>query len=353
MKAPSEPSHGRKPVPETAPEADLWFLPGPPEEQDDAPTLLSLPRADRRDLAVASEWRAAQSALSVELARTAALFGALDERLRQVGEGGRQRLALMEAAELSWHSGDRIAPDRLALWVGLRLAGAQEDALALARAAWAVRRLSGGPGPEAGAADGLASFLGRQDTSGSGDLIGRLQDWRDALATGEGLHPFVRAAWGLRLWELAGISGQGAAAMIEAQVTAARLAAAAGRGGALFLPVLLGGPLTLRRDGPPEVQLARWLAGAEQAVLAALLHLDRLAAWRNRAETALASLTGRTPPRLVSALAGWPMASAPMAEALTGSSRAAVQRNLDIMADAGLIREVTGQGRYRMWAAKL
>ena len=38
-------------------------------------------------------------------------------------------------------------------------------------------------------------------------------------------------------------------------------------------------------------------------------------------------------------------------EALTGVSRAAVQRNLAWMEAHGLIREVTGQGRYRMWRA--
>ena len=42
---------------------------------------------------------------------------------------------------------------------------------------------------------------------------------------------------------------------------------------------------------------------------------------------------------------------AAMAEALTGASRAAVQRNLAWMEAQGLIREVTGQGRYRMWRA--
>jgi DNA-binding IclR family transcriptional regulator len=38
-----------------------------------------------------------------------------------------------------------------------------------------------------------------------------------------------------------------------------------------------------------------------------------------------------------------------MAEALTGASRAAVQRNLVWMEARGLIRELTRQGRYRMW----
>jgi len=48
-------------------------------------------------------------------------------------------------------------------------------------------------------------------------------------------------------------------------------------------------------------------------------------------------------------LTEWPLVSAPMAEALTGASRAAVQRNLAWMEARHLIREVTGQGRFRMW----
>ena len=36
-------------------------------------------------------------------------------------------------------------------------------------------------------------------------------------------------------------------------------------------------------------------------------------------------------------------------EALTGASRASIQRNLAWMEARSLIREMTGQGRYRMW----
>lgn len=335
-----------------APEdADLWFLPGPQDESLD-PALPPLPRAERPDQAELAAWRAAQGALAVELAHAAQLFGALDERLRRAGEGARQRLALMEAAELSWHAGDRVTPDRLALWVALRLAGAQEEAQPLARAAWAVRRLTGGPGPLEGGAEGLAAFLGRQEASA--DLAGRLADWLAAQEAGQGLHPLVGAARGVGLWRLAEASGtEGPVAVIEAQVVVARIAGASGRGGAVFAPLLLAGPQALRAGGGAEERLARWLSGAEQASLAALLHLDRLEAWAARAGRALSHLSGRTPPRLVAALADWPMLSAPMAERLTGASRAAVQRNLDVMSEAGLIREITGQGRYRMWAARL
>jgi Fe2+ or Zn2+ uptake regulation protein len=41
--------------------------------------------------------------------------------------------------------------------------------------------------------------------------------------------------------------------------------------------------------------------------------------------------------------------AANLAEALTGASRAAVSRNLAWLEARGLIREVTGQGRFRMW----
>ena len=45
------------------------------------------------------------------------------------------------------------------------------------------------------------------------------------------------------------------------------------------------------------------------------------------------------------------MITAPLAERETGASRAAVQRNLDLLTDRGLLREITGKGRYRIWSA--
>jgi hypothetical protein len=70
-------------------------------------------------------------------------------------------------------------------------------------------------------------------------------------------------------------------------------------------------------------------------------------------EILCADLSGRTPGRLIRVFADWPMVSAPMAEEKTSASRAAVQRNLDTLVRRGLIREVTGQGRYKVWAAAL
>ncbi|QIE47808.1 hypothetical protein G5B38_18880 (plasmid) [Pseudohalocynthiibacter aestuariivivens] len=67
----------------------------------------------------------------------------------------------------------------------------------------------------------------------------------------------------------------------------------------------------------------------------------------------VASLPGRRPPLLVEALNSWPFVTAPMAEKLTGASRAAFQRNVAWFEAQGLVQELTGQGRYRIWRAAL
>ena len=116
---------------EHASEDDLWFLPGATEgEPDDLPPG---PRAESRETAVLDDWRRAEASSAARLAHVAGRIGALDDRLKRGPEGWRHRLALFEAADLSWIVGDRIGPDRLALWISLRLSGVQDDTAALAR----------------------------------------------------------------------------------------------------------------------------------------------------------------------------------------------------------------------------
>ena len=87
----------------------------------------------------------------------------------------------------------------------------------------------------------------------------------------------------------------------------------------------------------------------DNAVLTAMRHLDDIEAWAARAQARMTQLSGRTPPALRRVLTEWPLVSAPMAEALTGASWAAIQRNLAWMHQQGLICEIAGQGRFRMW----
>jgi len=322
------------------------------------------PAVDGRTLFDARVWRAAQDRHSGALANLAAFFGALDERLRRGPEGWRHRLALLEVADLGWWTGERVPLDQLALWVGLRLGATGEDAPAVIRAGWAVRRLAGGPQPsEGGWQVGLTAFLGRAGQGGG--TPDSISDLADTLSGMGALHPVTQAAILFLGWRMLGRedagrenagyenAGRGEATDIEAAVLAACHGARAGQGAALFLPLALTGPGALQATGTEEKRLGAWIAGATQATLAALLHLDRLSDWETRARAATVDLSGRTPPALIEALAAWPMVSAPLAEAITKASRAAVQRNLDTLAARGLIREVTGQGRFRVWAAKL
>jgi hypothetical protein len=325
-------------------EDDLWFLPGPIEDGlDDLPPW---PSAEPSETAVCDDWRRAEAANAARLACAAGRLGALDERLKRGPEGWRHRLALIEAADLSWFAGDRIGLDRLALWIALRLSGVQDDIAALARVGWAVRRLTGGPGPEVG----LAAFVDRRDPENLADeaepFADRAGGWLDVIAQAADLHPITRGCMGFHLWSLAGLGQYGD--RIEAAVTGARIAASEARG-AVFAPLAMGGAGGLRAGGSPTDRLVRWLDGMETACLTAMRHLDDIEAWAARAEAEMTPLSGRTPPALRAALTEWPLVSAPMAEALTGASRAAVQRNLAWMEARGLVREMTGQGRYRMW----
>ena len=327
--------------------AEPWFVPQgdagagyPPWRQ--AVSQPFWPQAERGPLVVADDWAAAQGALSAELAGLAVLYGALEERLRAGPAGWRHRLALREAADLSWAVGDRIPPERLALWQALRLSGVQEDAQGLERAAWALRRLMSGAG------GGLAAFFGRQ--GGQDEVEGLV-----GLLAGLGhLHPVTRAVALGQVWQMTGDAG--AARQIEAVVLAGCVAADMGRanmgradmGG--FVPQAAAGQRGVP-GGRAEAALAGWLRGATRATQGALLHLDQIAAWTRRAPLALTDLQGRTPPALLDVLAEWPMVTTGLAERLTGASKASVMRNLGLMQARGVLREVTGQGRYRVWTA--
>lgn len=216
----------------------------------------------------------------------------------------------------------------------------------MARDGWAVRRLTGGPGPEVD----LSAFLDRRDPENLGDeaepFADRAGGWLDLMAQAADSHPITRACMGFHLWSLAGLGQLGD--RMEAAVTAARIAASEGKG-AVLAPLAMGGAGGMRSGGPPAERLEHCLTGMETAILTAMRHLDDIEAWSAQAETVMPSLSGRTPLALRAAMTEWPLMSAPMAEALTGASRAAVQRNLAWMEARGLIREVTGQGRYRMW----
>ena len=174
----------------------------------------------------------------------------------------------------------------------------------------------------------------------------RARGWFDLMAQAAGLHPITRACMGFHLWSLAFLGQQDD--RMEAAITVARIAPGDGQG-AVFVPLAMGGTGGLRSCGPPNVRLTRWLDGMQTGCPTGMRHLDAIEAWAGRAETEMTPLSGKTPPALCAVLTEWPLGSAPMAGALTGASRAAVQRNLTWMGEKRLVGEMTGQGRFRMW----
>jgi hypothetical protein len=127
-----------------------------------------------------------------------------------------------------------------------------------------------------------------------------------------------------------------------------RIAGRAGRGGAPFAP------LARRRTpggGRPVDFLRAFCADLAAGCVAALAALERMQAWRARAEDGIADLSGRTPRALIALLAARVAVSAQEAAAATDVSDSAAQRNLVLLTERGLAREITGRGRFRMWTS--
>lgn len=319
-----------------------WFLPQDAEDGDATSLVSPLPRAGRVSLVDVAGWRAAEAALSADLAELTFDLGKLSERVASAGPGAVQRLALAEASSLSWWSGDHVTADRLALWLSYRIGAAEEGGQGLIRTAWAARRLAAA-GQGRGIAATLAAALGEDGRADPG-LLADVTSEVEALA---GINTVTMGCALCHLWRTLDERPDHLRGL-EAAVLGARVV---GRGALPFLPLTLTGFAALTASGSPEARLSGWINGAHRAVLSALMTLERLANWCARAESETADLSGRTPGRLIAALMTYPMLTAAQAELETVASRAAVQRNLDVLLARGLVREVTGQGRFRVWAA--
>ncbi len=343
----------RSPYDSATPEEELWFLPGPPGDEDPGTGPLAGPRAGLGD---PRAWQRAEAGLGRELAEAAAALARLDEALLRL-PGALTRLALAEAAGLGWGSGVRLEPGRLALFAARRLSASDPDFPALARADWARRRLlsdrdpmrpgaflgRGRPFPEPGRP--LPEPGGRGGGSGEFSLLER--KWTACLKRAE-LHPISRAGFGFHLWR--GLGASGDEDITEPALLAARLGAR-GLNSLPFLPLAATGTAALTGGGTVPERLRRWLAGATRSSRAARLELERLLAWQDRARTATGPRSGRVPRALIGVFLRAPVVSAISACRETGASRAAIQRNLTLFEDLGLIREITGQSRYRFWRA--
>jgi hypothetical protein len=309
-----------------------------PELEDDAPAWSSVEDAAGAAGRAAVEWTAALEVCANRAIAAAAGLARLDERLRLMEPGARraalERLAVLQAARLMWADGDPVDPLAMALDAARRRGRAGDDAPAMTKALRLARRLAA---PRA-AGEGWPA------------------DLPDPAPGGHGL---LRAA---ALEQALRRDDPGAAA--DAAVAAMRLAARAVGGGpsrggqsrgaqgdgARFAPL----PARRRRAGPaPAAMLESFLADLVDGAADARARLADLAAWRARAEAAAAAMKGGTPARLVDLLARRLALGAPEAARALALSESAAARALDRLTEAGVARELTGQGRFRAWGAKV
>jgi hypothetical protein len=177
-----------------------------------------------------------------------------------------------------------------------------------------------------------------------------LEDWCKALSGLEDVHPLTRAAAGFHLWRGFGLNAP--ERLCEPLVMGARLAGEIGQGGLLAVPIAAhsgqGG------DDPSAVgRLKRWCSTTREACLRAQRQLDDLEAWRERAGDATRDLNGRSPALLLRLFEARPVVSANDCASALERTPAQTRMLLRTFEDRDLIREVTGQKRFRFWRARL
>ncbi len=263
-----------------------------------------------------SDWLEAQARLATALAEAALVVGAYRERMRAAPRGMMRRLLFWQAATLTALGGERLLAEQLALMQVGQLFGSNARQPAVRHASVIIDILDG-PIPVS----------------------------ISMTADGAFLHPLIRSAFLL----FSGKDVRDERDRAIAMARAVRLLASDQADAPGFVPVLPGSwPVE-----KTEMQLEWWLAALRGGCAEALTLLSQLEAWHRHAEAVSTGWSGRTHARLIRVIGAWPVVSAAMAESESAASRAAVQRNLDRLARAGLVREVTGQNRYRLWAADL
>lgn len=343
-------------------EDDLWSPPSiydPAEdtvEDPDAPEgvatwNLPLPRSDRRDLLDAEPWRQAEAALAADLARAAQTVGRLDEAVRRVGPGAAERLAYREVEAMLRADGRWLDRDRIGR-AQLDAGGDPDQARDLERARWALRRLLAPPAVPSE----LRTFLGLHRPAGQGGLpqTRRAADeafdemevhWHHTLDRLEDLHPITQGCAALRAWRLLDVSGEGES--LDGAVMASCIAAQEHRTLG-FVPLAPPGQ-SWRRGGAVLDVLRLWVAEVRSGAVSALAELGRVTDWREQATARIADLGGRNPGKILAVLAARPYVSAADVSDAAGVSRDTAERTLRTLERRGIVKEITGRGRFRLW----
>ncbi|MTH76964.1 DUF1403 family protein [Paracoccus aestuariivivens] len=328
------------PIPSPAPFADF--------DTDEGPAVPILRPGD---------WLAAQREQSGLLARAAAATGRLDATLAAMNpdeqEGAHRRLALIEIESMLWAQGTPLQREEIGREMMDARAGTDLDAMRLAR--WGLRRLEG----QASLGD-LRGFLGLHRHEGPGlaeplasRMVGRAFDegaveYLAGHAALEGIEPIARAPALRSAWRLAELSAP--ECLTEPACWTGR-DMAEGCEALKFVPLGRGGRKVWVDGGPLAERMRRHLEAVLQGATEARRELKRISDWAERARQLTASIKGENPARVITVLAAHPLMTTAMVEAATGFSRDTAERLLARMHAMGVVREITGARRYRLWAA--
>lgn len=313
--------------------------------------------ADRPAVLDPGAWLAAQQLHSGLLARAAFQIGQLDATLAVLAPeargGALRRLALIELEAMLWAQGAPLRREEIGREVMDARAGTDLEAMRLAR--WGLRRLEG----QGGLSD-LRGFLGlhRSDSPAMADLlaarpVGEAFDAGAAefLATAgtlAGIEPAARAPALRAAWRLSDLSAP--ECLTEPACWTAR-DMAQGCEALRFVPLGRHGRLVWIEGGPPAERMRRQLEAVAQGCQEARRELIRIADWARRATDAVSGIKGDNPARVIAALAAHPLMGTAMVERATGISRDTAERLLARMQAMGLVREITGARRFRLWSA--
>lgn len=300
-------------------------------------------------------WSQAQSGLAGPLARAAMAVGRLDEALAAMDGAARagaiRRLALAEVEALLWAQGRPLRREEIGRELMDARAGTDLDAMRLAR--WAVRRLEG-----QGALADLRGFLALHRTGTSdgaptlrpsgGDFDGAALDFAGALDALALLHPLARGPVAAIAWRQAGLSPADDLAELACWTMRSMAVECEGL---CFVPMGRQGRQVWLGSGAPDMRLARHLRILTDAATGARRMLGAVAAWRQRALAEATLIKGGNALRVVEVLAAHPLMTTAMVEDAAGISRATSERLLARLRDRGVLREITGTRRFRLWTA--
>ncbi len=314
------------------------------------------------DLSAPALWQQAEAEQAVALARAAQALGALDAAVEDA-PWLPQRLALLEAESMLWSQGITLRSEDIGRDLLAARSGA--DAEGLMQARWCIRRLV--PAHRAGEAAksrpelrDLRTFLGLHRVEVAGfqdDAPARISGANFDSASAEFLveldqlsqrHPLTRAAAAQYLWRRHGLSAL--EDVIEAASYSAILASAE-LTSLRFSPLGQHGRNVWQAGGSASDRLGAWLEAVRAGAESARQHLRQLRSWRAEALAMAAKMKGETPARLIEAALERPLIGTEDAERSLGISRDSAERGLARLQSMGILREITGRGRFRLWTA--